>query len=150
MKRDKRTKVFYSIVLSICWMRKRPITIRDLNEFVKATKKQIRKELEILESDERIAKVKIRKGSSGRLCAAWVIADNDMLPATIRNVCQVCGIQKADEKLEAERVCQSCFLAAKADVKRFHMDPTVEAEYSLWLATVYKTPNDGHLLHNFE
>ena len=122
----------------------RPITIHDLNEFIKATRKQIRKELEILENDKRITKVDVLQKSNGRLCAAWVIADNDCLPDEIRDVCQVCGKQKADENHGAERVCHTCFLATKANGKRHYMDEKVEAEYSLWLATVCTIPVDGY------
>lgn len=145
MTRDERIKYFYSIVSSLCWINRRPITLRDLTSFLDMTAKRARKELAALEDGELIAKVQVRKTSNGRLCAAWVIADNDNLPKEIRDVCQFCGVEKAVEIYGDERLCARCFSAARDNGDRIFITEEKEAQLSIWYVTVATTYNDHSL-----
>lgn len=144
MKQSERLQVFYSIVLSLCWMHRRPITLKDLTSFLRMTEKQARKEIARLEEVGRVAKVP-RRSDNGRFGAAWVIADNDALPPEIRDVCQACGVRKGEENCGEERVCLRCLKAMKYNGSRIHLSDADENELSIWMATIVTMPNEHTL-----
>ncbi len=142
MTKVERTNLYYSIVLSLCWIHQRPITLPDLTGFLKMTARQLQKELRVLEEQGRIAKIPLRKKTNGRISIAWVIADNDRLPPEIRDVCQACGIGQAAENYGDERLCHRCFMAVKDNGHRISLTSDDEAEFSLWSTTIITMPNE--------
>ena len=140
MTRNERLNLFYCIVVSLCWIHKRPVTLLDLFELLKLTQKQIRKELTGLEEQRRISKVPYRKDSNGRICAAWVISDNKKLPPEIRDMCQACGIRKAIESEGNKRFCKECFLGIDDQGRRITLTEAQEFELSLGYAIIRDEP----------
>jgi hypothetical protein len=126
-------------------MHRRPVTLQDVTGFLKMTVKQARKDLFALEELGRIAKVPVRKGTNGRICAGWVIDDNENLPHEIRNVCQVCATRRPSQSYGDERLCETCFMAVKNDGQRIVLTNRDETELSLWHATMITTPNEHTL-----
>lgn len=149
MTTDERIQFFYSVIVSLCWIRRRPVTLSDLKilfeetQFHAMTEKQIRKEIAGLERGGRVAKVPMRR--NGRICAGWVISDREELPVEIRDVCQACCSEKSLESFGDERLCLACFKAAKDRGRRVHLSARQEREMSMLLTTMTRIPNENTL-----
>jgi hypothetical protein len=137
--------LFYSIVVSLCWIKKRPVMISDLESFLDLSQKQIRRMLDKLERRCRIAKITQRKDDSLRPCVAWVIADRENLPASIRYVCQNCGVGSPSETYRDQQLCEACLVAVKHNERRVCLTPEDEEELSMYLTIISTSPNENTL-----
>ena len=137
--------LFYSIIVSLCWMYRRPITMDDLGDFLDLSPKQILRMLTKLEERGRIAKIPQRKKDSRRPCVAWVIADRDNFPIEIRNVCQNCGAPNPTEIHRDLRLCEACFVAIDDCGRRLRLSSEDEEELSIYLTTIVTYPNEHTL-----
>lgn len=137
--------LFYSIIVSLCWMYRRPITMVDLGDFLDLSQKQILRMLTKLEKRGRIAKIRQRRAESRRPCVAWVIADRDNLPIEIRNVCQNCGAPNPTEIHRDMRLCDACLVAVEDCGQRLSLSSEDEEELSIYLTTIVTYPNEHTL-----
>lgn len=137
--------IFYSIVVSLCWIHKRPIKIRDIEDFLDLSQKRIRRALDKLEKEHRLAKIVQRNDASGRPCVAWVVADRDDLPIEIRNVCQNCGSRNPTEVHRDRQLCEVCLIAVEHADRRLCLSPDDEEELSMFCIIMSTNQNEYSL-----
>lgn len=138
-------KFFYSIVVSLCWIHKRPVKVADIEALIDLSQKRIRRALDRLERETRIAKIVQRNDVSGRPCVAWVVADRDELPKEIRNVCHNCGDRGPTEIHRDRQLCEACLVAVENGESRQQLTPTDEEELSMFY-TIIATNHNEHSL----
>lgn len=143
---NERINLFYAIVVSLCWMYRRPVTLVDLRSFLDNTNKQIRKELLGLEKNGRITKVQIRQLETGRICAAWVISDRDNFPIELKNLCHHCETREAVVSYGDDKFCEDCFRGVKIDGVWHSLTEYHEAELSRHYATIRENQTEYTVL----
>jgi len=114
---DSRKTGLFRLVVALCLLEKRAVTIDDIQTLTNVSQKTLRYTLLTLEDEGRVIKTSVDLPESERSRTAWLPVGRAVLEngRIVRSECEICGKRPRAVRIRGRELCRSCMRGFEDD-----------------------------------